>query len=561
MSAGGLSYHGLRTKAKATLPSVEMWSTNLNILKDPPKGIHTRRIDKVGQTQSILNAQDESGDRISEAISVYARGVNPMVAVSFDNYSNNGGRSSPFQNTKAVTLPYKVQTVRPPVQRQEDLLPLSRLPRNWFYAYSNPEFPGVVQAAQCNETRRSVHDDILRPQAATTKTMNAVGDVPRGAASRTTHSSIPHMQADTQLSLPQQTYMSDHYDTGAEKRSINPDKTSVVAITNKTYGDVSRQSEYDALSAGRIGQVMNIDMGTNLSSSLRSDHISDYQVKDPKQIHWNKRVYEAFTQKTLNKSNNIGDTIDTNKFINKEKYLCIAKTNKSTQEHFVNPHAEADVSTIPTKEYLYNNVRTQATSVFQVPVLQEKNTTHALKETAHSHVQTPKFFMEKNNTDNQGVMTHSIQEDPLLAQADTTKSFIASKNAYENSVFEIHNEKRTPLHSMQTNTQSPYSMPLMSETILEQKRVHPLMETSTARFDPVQIGATRDAYHIQSRDGNKKIHPSLPKGGFDAQGSAVPVFNQYENYNYSISDHQRQDLRQRTMSIMEGRYESAPVFS
>jgi len=354
--------------------------------------------------------------------------------------------------------------------------------------------------------------------------------------------------------------MSDHYDTGAEKRSINPDKTSVVAITNKTSGDLSRQSEFDSLSAGRIGQVINIDMGTNKSSSMRSEQVSDYLVKDPKQIQWNKRVYEAFTQKTLNKSNNIGDTIDTNKFINKDKYLCIAKTNKSTRENFVNPMENADVSTIPTKDYLYNNVKTQATSIFQMPQLQEKNTTNALKDTLHSNVRTQRTFIEMNNTENNGVMTHSVQES-LLPSADTTKSYIASKNAYENSVFEIHNEKRTPLHSIQTNTQTPYSMPLMPETILEQRRVHPLMEASTTQFDPAQIEATRDAYHIQSRNGDKKIHPSLQKGGFEGQGNAVPVFNQYENYNYSISDPQRQDLRQRTVSIMEGRYDSPPVFS
>jgi hypothetical protein len=560
MSAGGLSYSGLRTKAKATLPSVEMWSGSMNILKDPPKGIHTRRIDKVGQTQSILTAQDESGDRISDAVQPYARGVNPMVAVSFDNYSNNGGRGSPFQHTNAVSLPYKVQTVRPPIQRQEDLLPLSRLPRNYFYAYTNPEFPDVVQATQCNETKRTVRDDILHPNAAATKTFNTVGHVPRDAASRTIHQNIPHMQTDTNLALPQQTYLSDHYDTGAEKNSINFDKTSVVAMTNRTSGDVSRQSEFDSLSAGKIGQIINIDMGTNKSSYLNTDKTSDYLVKDPKQIHWNKKVYEAFTQKSLNKSNNIGDNIDTNKFINKDKYLCIAKTNKSSNEHFVNPMENADVSTIPTKDYLYNNVKTQATSVFQMPQFHEKNATNALKDPIHSNVKTSKTFIEMNNTENNGFMTHSVQ-DSLLSSADTTKSFIASKNAFQDSIFEIHNDKRTPIHSMQTNNQSPYSMPLMPETILEQRRVHPLMETSTVKFDPVQIEATRNAYHIQSRDGNNKIHPSLNVGGFEGNGNAVPVFNQYDNYNYAISDPQRQALRQRTVSIMEGRYDAAPVFT
>lgn len=587
MSAGGLSYSGLRTSAKATLPSVEMWGTNMNILRDPPKSIHTRRIDKVGQTQSILNAQDESGDRISEAINVYARGVNPMVAVSFDNYSNNAGRSSPFQNTKAVSLPYKVTTFRPPIQRQEDLLPLSRLPRNWFYSYTNPSFPDIVQASQCNETGKSVHDSIIRPEATTTKIMNAVGEVPREAPSNSILASIPHMRTDAKLSIPHQTYMSDDYDTGAEKKSINMDKMDVVAITNKTSGE--KQAQFDNLSVGKIGDVFHMDVSPN-KSFLQNDQHSNFQHQDPKQIHWNKKVYEAFTQKSLNKSTNLVEKMDTNKFINKDKYLCIAKTNRSTKENFIHPHEDA-VSTIPVKEYLYNNVKTQTTSVFHVPQSPGKapisslnedplrlyipttrqmkggaqptdgsvNTT-PVKPYLYSDVQTQKTFHLVDNQENQGVMSHSIQ-DALLSSAGTSKSFIASKNALDGGVYEIHNQKRTPIHSIQTNTQSPYSMQQMPESIPEQKRSHPLMETSTAKIDPVQIESTRDVYQIQSRNGNKKTQPMLPKGGFEGQGNAVPIFNRYENYNYSISDPLRQDLRQRTASIMENRYDTAPVFS
>lgn len=590
MSAGGLSYSGLRTSAKATLPSVEMWGTNMNILKDPPKSIHTRRIDKVGQTQSVLNAQDQSGDRIAEAINVYARGVNPMVAVSFDNYSNNAGRSSPFQNNKNVSLPYKVTTFRPPIMRQEDLLPLSRLPRNWFYSYTNPSFPDVVQATQCNETGKSVHDSIIHPQASSTKTLNSVGHVSREAPSNSVLNNVPHMQTDAKLFLPQQTYISNEYDTGAEKKSIQQDKMDVVAITNKTSGDLSKQNEFHSLSSGKIGEILSVDMGS-AKSFLGPDQQSNFISKDPKQIHWNKKVYEAFTQKSFPKSMNIGDNIDKNKFIHNDKLTCLAETNKSTRENFINPH-ENTVSTIPTKEYLYNNVRTKATSVFQMPQYSEKSPTKSLNENPlylnvhvakqlkggiqpthnavstistkpylYNHVQTQKTsFLTMDNQENNGTINHGIQES-LLPSADTSKSFIASKNGLDGSVYEINNEKRTPLHSMQTNTQSPYSMPLLPESIPEQKRSHPLMETSTTKFDPVQIEATRDVYQIQSRNGSKKIHPTLHKGGFEGQGNAVPVFNQYENYNYAIPDQMRQDLRQKTVSIMEGRYDTAPVFS
>lgn len=163
MSAGGLSYDGLTTSRKATLPSVEMWGTNMNILKNPTAGIYTRRVDKVGDTQGILLAQDDAGDRIGEYINVYARGVNPMVSVSYDNYSNNGGTSSTHASrAQGVKLPYRPEVFRPPVLRQENLMPLSRQPRNWFYALTNPELPQVIQSMECPEKRSSTLANPLR---------------------------------------------------------------------------------------------------------------------------------------------------------------------------------------------------------------------------------------------------------------------------------------------------------------------------------------------------------------------------------------------------------------
>ena len=58
-----LSYSGIVNYGKVTLPSVESWGTNMNILKDPPKSVHTRKIDKVGETSAITTSIDESGDR------------------------------------------------------------------------------------------------------------------------------------------------------------------------------------------------------------------------------------------------------------------------------------------------------------------------------------------------------------------------------------------------------------------------------------------------------------------------------------------------------------------
>ena len=55
-----ISYSGLTNYGKATLPSAESWGTNMNILRDPPKSITTRRIDKVGQTSEITTMIDDS---------------------------------------------------------------------------------------------------------------------------------------------------------------------------------------------------------------------------------------------------------------------------------------------------------------------------------------------------------------------------------------------------------------------------------------------------------------------------------------------------------------------
>ena len=144
-----------------TLPSVEAWGTDMNIVKDPPKAVWSRRIDKVSDTQKVTNMIGEgSGDRICELIKVYPRGINPHVAVSYSNYGTNGGQNR--QTTLAgvmgrnkvcpdgrsaligqAKLPYRLHdngAFRPPLLRQEDLMPLSRLPRTNTSAYTQKAF-------------------------------------------------------------------------------------------------------------------------------------------------------------------------------------------------------------------------------------------------------------------------------------------------------------------------------------------------------------------------------------------------------------------------------------
>jgi len=167
-----------------TLPSVESWGQSMNILRDPHKSIWTRKIDKVGSTSQIVEEiGNTAGDRISEYIKVYPRGINPMVSVSYSNNGTNGGQSRAvtgagfFGKNKMSSdgrrpylgqakLPYQIgENFRPPTFRQEDLLPLSRLPRTNTEAWTQPGFIDFAKGQRCNfkpEKNRAIVNDRIQ---------------------------------------------------------------------------------------------------------------------------------------------------------------------------------------------------------------------------------------------------------------------------------------------------------------------------------------------------------------------------------------------------------------
>ena len=162
-----LSYSAITNKGKVTLPSVESWGTNLNILKDPPQSIHTRSKITVGSNNDVLNEIDDSANRIGEYINVYARGVNPFVSVSYSNTgSNNNGSISSGGQTHAM-LPYRIMrdgAFRPPIYTQEDLLPGSRLPRVKTEAKTNAmnvDYSKKLFDQDQQEKGRQIKEDIL----------------------------------------------------------------------------------------------------------------------------------------------------------------------------------------------------------------------------------------------------------------------------------------------------------------------------------------------------------------------------------------------------------------
>jgi len=281
MSAGGISYSGLTTNRKVTLPSVDMWGSDMNILRNPLRSVMTRRVDKVGDTQNILLEQDASGDRIAENILVYARGVNPMVSVSYDNASNNAG--SLKANIKGIgqtSLPYKVQNVRPPLFRQEDLTPLSRLPRVWCHADTNPQYPNFKDDRTCSQIQRTIHSD---------DTMLRSSDIHAGCFNNTT----PTLTDDAIIRSLQDSkpivsdVLKSSFNTMKSAGGGEKDQTDIFGEMVEPIGMVHSELLHPDISSSKGSD----QRGSTLSSMI----LDTSDGKHQKSIDKNKQIYEAFS--------------------------------------------------------------------------------------------------------------------------------------------------------------------------------------------------------------------------------------------------------------------------
>lgn len=161
------SYSGLTNYGKSSLPSIESWNTNNNILRDPPRSITTRRIDKVTDNSFFTQEIQDSSDRIAEMIMAYPRGVNPMVGVSYDNSNGGIGRGQALlYRGQQAKLPYRVMAdgaFRPPILAPVDLLPLSRMPRNTTCVNPTIFKPDYSKKISCTHEARAVTNKKVKP--------------------------------------------------------------------------------------------------------------------------------------------------------------------------------------------------------------------------------------------------------------------------------------------------------------------------------------------------------------------------------------------------------------
>jgi hypothetical protein len=134
-------------KERGGVSPVSPSNDGLVIMKDPPKGIYTRKKERVNVADIMYMVQTDNprGDptRINENINYFARGQNPMVEVDY------GGHGKGSQNTVIpqgqAGSPYKVEVVRPPMYPVETLVALSRphIHQNYSATTNPTNFPQI----------------------------------------------------------------------------------------------------------------------------------------------------------------------------------------------------------------------------------------------------------------------------------------------------------------------------------------------------------------------------------------------------------------------------------
>ena len=301
----------------ATLPSVEGWN-NLNILRDPPKSIFTKRIDKVGQNNDIINLIDSSGDRAVEGISVYSRGVNPMVSVSYDNNSNNAGAFNNGLSKNGGTqafLPYRIMdqgAFRPPIRTSRDLLPLSRQPRAWFQALSNPGFIDYSKQKYTPTQFRMIRDLLKTEQLIKPNKSQNVDKPIENNYNMKEHINDMHINisADSgKRSMDMSNYTRENVDV-ATKKSIQENYEEINAITNKVQYRAQNLSNIGIDDKKYIQNLLQHQSTTNFSSR-QTQGLNNIGFDHNKYIN-NKEYTDAFTNKNLDINVKTIDELQTN---------------------------------------------------------------------------------------------------------------------------------------------------------------------------------------------------------------------------------------------------------
>lgn len=380
MAAGGLSYSGITNFGKVTLPSVESWGTDNNILQDPPASIHTRRIDKVGSTSDITTQIDDAGDRICEAINVYARGTNPSVSVSFGNYgSNSGGLSGNLAGLGGTGAgrgqaynPFTIMkdgAFRAPIVPPQQLLPLSRQPRVWTNVASKPGFIDYTKRVREYKDKcklREVKKEILHTESRPTCSSNIQIIEPNIQSVNNNIQNFNNIDVNTKIALPdsniqevskQKSNILDNILSASVNTNINNREKFVNNNNKHTENYVNKE-----LLAGEMRTNDNFNLHQNTDTKLNTERFMQNPL--------NKEVDTVLVATGETNSNIF---MSTDRFLQEPNNINVITNQITTGETNAN-------TVLDSKRFLQNNLNAYARSNISNNIRSDESAT--VKETA-----------------------------------------------------------------------------------------------------------------------------------------------------------------------------------
>lgn len=286
---GSINYDAIvGRKSKVTLPSVDSWSSNMNILRDPSKGIFTQRRNRVGDTSFLNEAVEEEGgpNRTCEYINVFARGVNPSVSVSYDNNGSNGGQSSAFRTggQTQAKLPFRIMNggaFRPPVIMPEEKFSLSRQPRAWTSAYSAPgfaDFSRKLRSCGTDQDTREVKSQTLKACVRPTAVYNI--EKPLKEPFEVRYMIQPTLHTSANSGIHSQTHM--NYLSTEPTKEINAEPLAPCANTNPSENRYVHNSEMytEKYIQDSLAHVVQTNPSKNSTPIEHLFDLGDLHVKD-----------------------------------------------------------------------------------------------------------------------------------------------------------------------------------------------------------------------------------------------------------------------------------------
>ncbi len=240
-----------------------------HIFRDPPRSIHTRKKERVGPADSAHLIREDNS-RINEGVRNYAAGVNPLVEIDFQNRTQTT-TTIPYMQ---ASNPYKVnKSFRPPLFRQEDLLPLSRQKHPYTTVTSNPGVRELSGFVDCGLALKIDQQPII----AATSVRKASGvAVPPSAVYRLEQypdfDQQPAMQATAIKKLnggmipPTAVYKIESFQETALTHAINQEliRTSVTSAVGSQYEDTDREVDFYGVGSSVRAHPNNISTSTSV---------------------------------------------------------------------------------------------------------------------------------------------------------------------------------------------------------------------------------------------------------------------------------------------------------